>query len=156
MAIPLLLKAMPEQYELLVTRRAKEKVRLSTLEKEAFGWDHAQAAAALCRNWRLPEEFAILIERHPALDELLDGPKPCYDAACVALASLLPSCKDSDWDEESEFLEGLEKVSQGKAIDLHLLLSAVDASFAEFAPLLQVQVPEKTLSNWLAESSASV
>jgi len=156
MAIPLLLKAMPEQYELLVTRRAKEKVRLSTLEKETFGWDHAQAAAALCRNWRLPEEFAVLIERHPALDELLEGPKPKYDAACVALASLLPSCKDTDWDEEGEFLAGLEKVSQGRSIDLHLLMSAVDTSFAEFAPLLQVQVPEKTLSVWLAESSASV
>ena len=97
-----------------------------------------------------------MIERHPALDNLLEGPKPQYDAACVALASLLPSCKDADWDEESEFLAGLEKVSQGQSIDLHLLMSAVDTSFAEFAPLLQVQVPEKTLSVWLAESSASV
>jgi HD-like signal output (HDOD) protein len=156
MAIPLLLKSMPEQYETLITRRATEKVRLSTLEKETFGWDHAQAAAALCRNWRLPEEFAVLIERHPALDELLDGPKPRPDAACVALASLLPSCKDSVWAEESEFLAGVERISQGIAIDLHLLLSAVDTSFAEFAPMLQVQVPEKTLSVWLAESSASV
>ena len=156
MAIPLLLKSMPEQYESLITRRATEKVRLSTLEKETFGWDHAQAAAALCRNWRLPEEFAVLIERHPALDELLDGPKLRLDAACVALASLLPSCKDSVWAEESEFLAGVERVSQGKAIDLHLLLSAVDTTFSEFAPMLQVQVPQKTLSIWLAESSASV
>ena len=124
MAIPLLLKALPEQYELLITRRTKE--------------------------------FAVLIERHPALDELLDCPNPRYDAACVALASLLPSCKDSEWDEESEFLAGVEKISQGKAIDLHLLLSATDVSFAEFAPLLQVLVPDKTLSSWLAESSASV
>ena len=156
MAIPLLLKALPQQYEELVTRRAKEKIRLSTLEKEMFGWDHAQAAASLCRNWRLPEEFAVLIERHPALDELLTGPSPRISAACVALASLLPTCKDAQWDEEAEFLAGIEKIAQGRTIDLHLLLAAVDKSFEEFAPLLQVQVPEKSLSNWLCESAASV
>ncbi|MBU6175678.1 MAG: HDOD domain-containing protein, partial [Planctomycetes bacterium] len=63
MAIPLLLKALPQHYEQLIQRRSTEKLRLSSLEKEVFGWDHAQAAAALCRNWRLPEEFAVLIER---------------------------------------------------------------------------------------------
>lgn len=156
MAIPLLLKALPEQYEALVQRRSTEKMRLSSLEKEMFGWDHAQAAAALCRNWRLPEEFAVLIERHPALDELLDGPTPRIDAACVALASLLPTCKDEQWDEETEFLNGIERVSQNRTIDLLQLMASVDASFEEFAPVLKVNVPEKSLSNWLSESSASV
>jgi HD-like signal output (HDOD) protein len=156
MAIPLLLKALPEQYEGLVDRRAKEKLRLSSLEKELFGWDHAQAAASLCRNWRLPEEFAVLIERHPALDELLDGPNARKDAACVALASLLPTCKDTEWDEEAEFLAGIERISDGRSLDLFQMMAAVDSSFEEFAPILKIQVPEKSLSNWLAESSASV
>jgi len=156
MAIPLLLKALPEQYEGLIQRRANEKLRLSTLEMELFGWDHAQAAAALCRNWRLPEEFAILIERHPALDELLDQPIPRIDAACVALAALLPTCKDTEWDEEGDFLAGVGRITQSRSVDLFQLLSAVDKSFEEFAPLLKVSVPEKNLSTWLAESSASV
>ena len=47
MAIPLLLKELPEQYADLVERRGTEQVRLSHLEREVFGWDHAQAAAAL-------------------------------------------------------------------------------------------------------------
>ena len=156
MAIPLLLKALPEQYEGLVERRSKERIRLSSLEKELFGWDHAQAAAALCRNWRLPEEFAILIERHPALDELLDGPTPRIDAACVALASLLPSCRDDQWDDDSEFLNGIERVTQSRTIDLVQLLADVDKSFEEFAPVLKIQVPDKSLSDWLSESPASV
>ena len=156
MAIPLLLKALPEEYEGLVERRGKERIRLSTLEKELFGWDHAQAAAALCRNWRLPEEFAVLIERHPALDELLDGPTPRIDAACVALASLLPSCRDEQWDDESEFISGIDRVMQSRTIDLPLLMSGVDKSFEEFAPVLKVQVPSKSLTDWFTESSASV
>ncbi len=156
MAIPLLLKALPEEYEGLVERRGKERIRLSTLEKELFGWDHAQAAAALCRNWRLPEEFAVLIERHPALDELLEGPKPRIDAACVALASLLPSCRDEQWDDESEFISGVDRVMQSRTVDLPLLMVGVDKSFEEFAPVLKVQVPSKSLSDWFTESSASV
>jgi HD-like signal output (HDOD) protein len=156
MAIPLLLKALPEQYEQLISRRSLEKIRLSSLEQEMFGWDHAQAAAALCRNWRLPEEFAVLIERHPALDELLEGPNPKIDAGCVALASLLPSCKDSDWSESQTFLDGLEQIAQGRTIDLIAMMQMVDSSFEEFAPLLQVAVPEKNLSAWLSEVSAAV
>ena len=156
MAIPLLLKAMPEQYERLVERRTRERVRLSSLEREVFGWDHAQAAAALCRNWRLPEEFAILIERHPSLDELLDGEKPRIDAACVALASLLPSCRDEQWDDEEEFLGGIERVTESRSVDLHQLMTDVDKSFEEFAPVLKIQVPDKSLVDWFSESSASV
>ena len=156
MAIPLLLKALPDQYEALVNRRTNERLRLSSLEKELFGWDHAQAAAALCRNWRLPEEFAVLIERHPALDELLDGPSPKIDAACVALASLLPTCKDEVWDEETEFLNGIERIAGSRTIDLFPLMASVDTAFEEFAPILKIQVPAKNLSAWLAESSASV
>ena len=158
MAIPLLLKALPEEYEGLVERRGKERVRLSTLEKELFGWDHAQAAAALCRNWRLPEEFAVLIERHPALDELLDGPTPRIDAACVALASLLPSCRDEQWDDEGEFIRGVDRVTQSRTVDLSLslLMTSVDKSFEEFAPVLKVQIPSKSLNDWFTASSASV
>ena len=154
MAIPLLLKALPEQYEGLIARIDKERARLSSLEMELFGWDHAQAAAALCRNWRLPEEFAVLIERHPALNELLEGPKPRIDAACVALASLLPSCRDKTWNEEDEFSAGLERVLASKALDLPKLLQEVDQAFADFAPVLKIQVPEKSLSDWLAEAAS--
>ncbi|MCY2986108.1 MAG: HDOD domain-containing protein [Planctomycetota bacterium] len=156
MAIPLLLKALPEEYEGLIERRCKTRIRLSTLERELFGWDHAEAAAALCRNWRLPEEFAVLIERHPALDELLDGPTPRIDAACVALASLLPSCRDEQWDEESEFIHGVERVTPSRTVDLPTIMSSVDKTFEEFAPVLKVQVPSKSLSDWFSQSSASV
>jgi HD-like signal output (HDOD) protein len=153
MAIPLLLKALTEQYESLIERRASERVRLSYLEKELFGWDHAQAAAALCRNWRLPEEFSILIERHPNIDELLDGNPRQRDAACVAVASLLPACKDSDWDEQDEFVEAFDRIVGDRPVELEDLITRVDSSFAEFAPILQLAVPNQTLLDWLNADS---
>jgi HD-like signal output (HDOD) protein len=155
MAIPLLLKAMPEQYEKLIARRTNEHVRLSTLEKEVFGWDHAEAAAALCRNWSLPEEFAILIERHPNLDELLENDPPLLDAACVAAASLLPSCRDQEWEELDEFLSAWDRITQGRSVDINSLVPQVDKDFEEFAPLLQLPVPERSLADWMKQEASA-
>lgn len=152
MAIPLLLKALPQHYEQLIQRRSAEKLRLSCLEKEVFGWDHAQAAAALCRNWRLPEEFAVLIERHPDIDDLLSSDLGRRDAACVAIASLLPSCKDQSWEEIDTFMDALERITGDYELDLDEMMKEVDDSFAEFAPLMKLAVPEKTLTIWINET----
>jgi HD-like signal output (HDOD) protein len=119
------------------------------LENELFGWDHAQAAAALCRNWRLPEEFAILIERHPNVDELLNGSNARTDAACVAIASLLPSCRDDCWEERDQFIDALDKITGEILVDLDEMMKSVDESFAEFAPLMKLAVPERTLTDWI-------
>ncbi len=153
MAIPLLLKALPSEYEELIERRASERVRLSCLEKQVFGWDHAQAAAALCRNWHLPEEFSVLIERHPNVDDLLDGNPRQRDAACVAVASLLPACKDLAWDEKEEFQDAFDRIIGERPVEVEDLIAKVDSSFAEFAPILQLAVPQQSLLDWLNTDS---
>ncbi len=150
MAIPLLLKELPEHYERLIERRGAEHLRLSQLEQELFGWDHAQAAAALVRNWRLPEEFAVLIERHPNLDELMNCHPPKLDAACVALASLLPACQDNLWEERGEFLAGLGLLITTSGDTVEKLLQESDKTFEEFAPIMKLPVPDRSLVQWLA------
>ncbi len=147
MAIPLLLKELPEQYAELVERRGIEHVRLSHLEREVFGWDHAQAAAALCRSWKLPEEFASIIERHTNFDELINAQPRKLDAACVALASLLPTCKDEEWEERDVFIAGLKQLLPNS--NLIELLQQADTSFGEFAPLMNLPVPERSLVKWI-------
>ncbi len=148
MAIPLLLKELPEQYAALVERRGTERVRLSHLEREMFGWDHAQAAAALCRNWRLPEEFAVLIERHPNFNELIEHQPPQLDAACVALASMLPACKDEEWDEREFFLAGLSRLLPESVATVEKIIGDADLAFAEFAPVMNLPIPERSLAEW--------
>lgn len=150
MAIPLLLKELPDQYNALIERRGVERVRLSHLERELFGWDHAQAAAGLCRNWRLPDEFAALIERHPNFDELIEAHPPQLDAACVALASLLPSCKDEEWEERDEFLMGLSRLLPKTISTMESIIRDADMAFEEFAPVMNLPIPEKSLSDWAA------
>ncbi len=154
MAIPLLLRELPEQYQGLIERCAQERMRLSQLERQVFGWDHAEAAAALVRNWRLPEEFAVLIERHPNLDALLTSTPPQCDAATVALAALLPSCRDTQWEERAEFLSGCQRLLPPQPTLLADLVREVDASFDEFAPILKLPVPDRSLTQWIEEEVA--
>lgn len=154
MAIPFLLKALPEDYERMLERRKKEKIRLSSLERETFGWDHAQAAAHLCRQWNLPDEFALLIERHPSLNELMAGSKPQISAACVALAALLPACKDKNWDEEQEFYQWFERINQGDSVSLPDLLGKVDQAMESFAPMMNLPVPDQSLLSFLNDPAS--
>ena len=150
MAIPLLLKELPDEYSDLVERRAAEGRRLSGLEKELFGWDHADAAAMLANRWNLPEEFVALIAQHTRLDDLIAQARD-RGAACVALASLLPSCSDVQWAEMGQFVEGFKAVTGQGMPELAELFSRVDESTSEFAPLLKLPVPKTSLSESLAE-----
>ncbi len=150
MAIPLLLRELPDQYEELVQRRVDEGRRLSGLEHEMFGWDHADAAAMLAKRWNLPETFVELIGHHTRLTDLLQGGEANRGNACVALASLLPSCADEDWDEQDEFVDGYVALTNGDEEALLALFDSVDESTAEFAPLLKLPTPKRTLGDYVA------
>lgn len=151
MAIPLLLLELPEYYESMFEKQvdASETVRLSQLEQQIFGWDHAQVAGSLVRNWRLPEEFAVLIERHPNASELLDAQPPVQDAGSVAIASLLPSCRDTSWTERESFLAGVERLSPDAHQKIADLLTEADETFEDFAPVMKLGIPEVSLVDWL-------
>lgn len=149
MAIPLLLKELPTEYETLVRRRATEGRRLSGLEKEMFGWDHADAAAMLAKQWNLPAEFINLIAQHTNLGEQLAGGESNRGAACVALASLLPSCSDDSWNEGDEFLDGFVTLTGNGKEELKQLFADVDQGTNEFAPILKLPAPKVALVEYL-------
>jgi len=150
MAIPLLLKELPQQYEEFLVRCAAESRRLSWLEQESFGWDHADAAALLAEKWKLPVSFVNLIRNHTQLEELLQAGSQARGSICVALASLLPSCNDEQWDEQPLFTDGFGRLTGTAKVDLKTLLTQVDTDSATFAPLLRLPVPAQCLSQFVA------
>lgn len=156
MAIPVLLEAFPEIYRDIVKRRAVEGMRLSTIEREVLGWDHAEAAAALCRNWHLPQDFSKLIQRHPAYSDLLESGPELSDCACVAVAALLPSCSEKQWPEQHDFFWGVSRVAAAHHVDFTSLFRRVDQEFEEFSPLLGLPLPEKSLAHWFKEAAMAV
>jgi len=154
LAVPLLAKEMPEQYETLLTQRATGKQSLSQLELAAFGWTHAQAGGVIARHWNLPEAFASLIERHADLDEALSGGGDPEQVA-VALAALLPAACDEHWNDCQRLEEAYQRLLPGDAPTLAVLLGQTDEQFEEFAPVLQLSAPAKSLAQRYEEATSA-
>ena len=148
MAIPLLLKELPAEYEELVQRRAEEGRRLSGLEKEMFGWDHADAAAMLAKRWHLPARFIDILAHHTHVDDILNRDAEERGKVCVALAALLPSCSDEQWslNEKSQFIDGYTQLTGEPEESIQDLFRSVDRENASYAELMRVDPPKRSLA----------
>jgi HD-like signal output (HDOD) protein len=155
MAVPLLAKELPDEYAALLTARDGGKRRLSELERERFGWTHGEAAAEMARNWNLPREFADLVERHTNFDaNTIERGLPPLQAA-VTLSSLLPASSDATWNEAAAFDDAFQRWASHDHAALELL-TQVDQEFVEFAPVLKLASPAKSLRNCYQELTAVV
>lgn len=63
-AIPILLSVWADYYTPVVAEWLNSSKRLSQIEREHFGWDHAQAGAWIVRSWRFPDEIVCYIGAH--------------------------------------------------------------------------------------------
>ena len=145
MAVPLLAKEMPQLYEKLLESRQDGKVRLSFLENKLFGWTHAEAAGIMARQWNLPDEFATLVENHQNVERWMPDPKKESGKLAVALSALLPSTADSFWNERELFEEYYGKVCPAGGPPMKELLDHTDGEFENFAPVLKLASPKKSL-----------
>jgi HD-like signal output (HDOD) protein len=156
MAVPLLAKELPLDYAALLTAREGGKRRLSELEQERFGWTHAQAAAEMARSWNLPREFADLVERHTIFDQnTVEQGLPPLQAA-VTLSSLLPASSDPTWTEAANFDDAFHHWCPSNPQPIMELLAEVDQEFTEFAPVLKLATPAKSLRHSYQEVTAAV
>ncbi len=145
MAVPLLAKELPLEYAALLVARDGGRHRLSQLEHDRFGWDHAEAAGQMARKWNLPASLASLIESHT--DDSILGTAGVVDPvkASVRLSALLPAVCDDTW-HEAGLLEGAyEGLRPAGAPSLAVILEQIDGEFADVAPVLKVNVPARSL-----------
>ncbi len=154
MAIPLLAKELPEEYLNLLERRQSGIERLSDLELEEFGWTHAEAAVVMAKRWSLPENFGTLIQSHAQFDELCENEGVSKSQQAVALSSFLPATQDETWTERERFVAGYEQLRREGSLELDQVLANVDEQFEDFAPVLKLAVPAKSLVQSLQEEPA--
>jgi len=148
MAVPLLAKELPEEYGKLFQSRRGGGTRLSDLEKERFGWTHADAASTLARLWSLPENFAELVACHTSFDQLVsEGATPSQVA--VSLSALLPSVEDDCWHDRQQFADAYCQLTDSPESALRELLEDIDTNFDEFAPVLKLGAPQHALVSFL-------
>jgi len=156
MAVPLLAKETPGLYVKLLEARQGGKVRLSSLENRVFGWTHADAGGIMARQWNLPDGFAVLVESHPAIERWAGEAQSEPGKLAVALSALLPAAADPTWTDREEFEDYYRKVTPNSAPDVAELLDEVDQQFAQFAPVLKLATPSRSLVASLRETAVTV
>lgn len=91
-AVPVLLTAWRGYYEPILRNWRGGRHSLSRLERDAFGWDHAQASAWILQKWDFPEKLVCLVGAHTLTgSEIKEYGMDDSVAGCIAVASLLPS-----------------------------------------------------------------
>ncbi|MHC4398234.1 MAG: HDOD domain-containing protein [Planctomycetota bacterium] len=145
MGIPVLAKEAPSVYAKLISARDNGRVRLSAVEQHAFGWTHAEAAGMMARHWNLPEGFAVLIENHLSVEHWIEQPEEEPGKLAVAMSALLPAATDPAWHDRAQFEECYERICPAGGPSIEEMLAHVDRGFAEFAPVLKLSSPSKSL-----------
>ena len=155
MAIPILAKESPQLYVKLLESRKQGQIRLSSLENQIFGWNHAQAGGMMARHWNLPDDFASLIENHTATEKSIEQSHEAPDKAAVAMSALLPAIADPVWTECQQFESYYEKIIPGNSPTIMELMGQIDREFEHLAPIMKISMPAKSLVDLYNEVTAS-
>ena len=155
MAVPLLAKVAPESYLKLLNARRESGTRLSILERAAFGWTHAEAAGIMARQWNLPDRFATLIESHLDTEHWIAGPAGQAGQIAVSMSALLPAVADPFWTERELFEGYYDRLCPVGGMAVVDLLAQIDREFADFAPVLKLASPSKSLVDSYQETVAA-
>lgn len=155
MAVPILAKESPQVYVKLLEARSEGRLRLSMLEQRVFGWTHAAAAGLMARTWNLPDAFARLVERHQEIDYWMTQGEHDPLGLAVAMSALLPPVVDPVWQERSVFLDCYARIDRPGKPEAEHLLAAVDTGFSEFAPVLKLSTPAKSIVDFLHEETVA-
>ena len=138
MAIPILAQTWPKEYEEILARRQKEKRRLSVLENETFGWNHADAGGFLVNAWGFTDDFVDVIVEHIEQDDDIDI-KTCdphqLRRAIVALAGLLPSVVDEKWDDADAFFNLYSRFIQPELPSVNVVFEQIERQMPELAAI---------------------
>jgi HD-like signal output (HDOD) protein len=156
LAIPLLAKELPNEYGELLGDRDGGKRRLTELEQERFGWNHAEAAGIIAKQWKFPEAFVDLLREHHLLEQQMNEPRPNAAKIAVSLSSLLPSLRDETWHDAQAFEQAYQRLRPAGGPSITEMLATTDKAFEDFAPLLKLPAAVKPLSAWYAELTAPV
>jgi len=156
LAIPILAKEKPKEYQQLLEESLNQQIPLSLLEQKSLGWTHSEVGGMLLRKWHLPESMARLVEGHTSLEKWLDSPTLEGDGLSVALSALLPTVRSGQWHELTQLEESYEKLRGPKGPPLEQIFIQIDKDFADFAPILKITNPPKSLTLTYHEALASV
>lgn len=106
----LMLRKAPAVFCGLLGRAASENRLLHELEREAFGYDHAEAGGALLEAWRFPEALVAAVRGHHAPDAPdPDAAEELQPETClVHVADITAHCLKEDVGGPMDFVPPLQ------------------------------------------------
>ena len=97
LAIPVLLTIWSDYYEPVVTEWSQSPRRLSEIERQHFGWDHAQAGAWIVQSWDFPEEMVCYLGAHNlAMEQIHEDGLADTIIVPLAISAISPSVLKPD------------------------------------------------------------
>ena len=97
LAIPVLLSIWSDYYEPVVSEWENSPKRLSEIERQHFGWDHAQAAAWIVQSWDFPEEMVCYLGAHNlSMEQIQEDGLADTIIVPLAISALSPSVLKPD------------------------------------------------------------
>ena len=97
----------------------------------------------------MPEAFAALIESHGSLDQHLEDASRQRKALAVSLSALLPTNVDDEWFDRERFLAAYGRCAPPNSPSAAAFFTTIDNEYNEFAPVLKLSGPAKSLAQWL-------
>ena len=105
-AVPVLLTSWREYYQPILETWSSTRRGLAVIEREAYGWDHAQASAWILQKWDFPEKLVCLAGAHTLDAETIrDYGMDDSVAGCLSVASMLPSTLSANERPVSQMIE---------------------------------------------------
>jgi diguanylate cyclase (GGDEF)-like protein len=140
-----LIQAASEQYQTLVASAATDHDTLMTLEKEAFGCDHAEVGRWLMTQWRLPEVVRAAVGASHEPGRWQRGAEAATDATVkvVALSGVIADVW-VDRDVSAAARRAKTRAKELLGLDdprLLTLLRRVNKAVTEIGPSFNVPVP---------------
>ena len=96
-----------------------------------------------------------MVEGHTDIDLWLESGPDGLGEAIVALSALLPSSADPRWNEFERFESGYNRMMILGGPRFSAMLEQTDDEFAEFAPLLKITAPKRSLLDYHDQMAAA-
>ncbi len=129
MALPFLVKRKREAYDKFLKSWDNGERSLHKMEKETFGWDHAEVATWMCWEWKLPESLASAIGGHNQPEENGEHKRP----AAVFLVSLIRNSMDNPGTDQ------LTQAAQEKyGLEPEMVKALIEESFEQAEELVNI------------------
>ena len=127
------------EYGTLIASTGGHHRRLPAKEREAFGFTHAEAGAALGRKWRLPQAMIDVIEHHHSAEApSIENPVLLQIART---ANLAVDCIDDQREEQLNQLEReAARLPGSNTLEIKKLVAGVVEDGIELSRLLRVSI----------------